>query len=573
MTDMRWICPPVNEAEVAGLSARLGISTPAATILNRLGVTEAEDAEAFLDPKLRALTDPFLITNMEKAVARLRLAMQREEKVVVFGDYDVDGITSTAFLVSILNTFGVYPRFVVPRRLEEGYGLSLSAVERVLEGGVPGLLIAVDCGTSSVNEVAYLRERGVDVIILDHHTSKSGLPEDCIIVNPHVFDEETAPWRHLCTVGLVFKFVHGFLKQLRAEGDDLAEQIQLRDYLDFVALGTVADLVPLRDENRILARSGLLRLRETSRPGLNALYEVSRIKLGEPITPWDIAFRIGPRINASGRLADAAVPIEMLLSEDYGHCLNSARQLDEFNRERQEIERQITQMAEEMIEGQQPDAPGYVLFHQDWHPGVVGIVASRVVQKYHKPALVFGAEGEMAKGSGRSVNGLNLVEALSPCAHLLEHWGGHPMAVGISLKQQSIEGLREAFSESLKQNFAHHRIEPTLEITCWIRPQDVGNRLLGELDRLGPFGQGNPEPLFGIKGVMLKHPPQVFGQGHIRFFMETSPGSTVSVVAWKMADAPPPVGKSLDFAAKLNWNSYNDRKYPQLSLVEWRESA
>lgn len=569
---MRWNCPPVNEAEVAGLAARLGISVPAATILNRLGLQTAEAAEAFLDPKLRSLADPFLVANMGKAVERVRLAMEREEKVVVFGDYDVDGITSTAFLVSILNSFGVYPRFIVPRRLEEGYGLSLTAVERVLEGGVPGLLIAVDCGTSSVREVAYLRERGVDVLILDHHTSKSGLPADCIIVNPHVFDEETAPWRHLCTVGLVFKFVHGFLKQLRDEGDDLAAQIQLKDYLDFVALGTVADLVPLRDENRILARSGLLRLRETARPGLNALYEVSRIKLGEPITPWDIAFRLGPRINASGRLADAAVPIEMLLSEDYGHCLNSARQLDDFNRERQDIERQITQQAEEMIEAEQGNAPGYVLFHPDWHPGVVGIVASRVVQKYHRPALVFGSEGDMAKGSGRSVNGLNLVEVLTPCADLLEHWGGHPMAVGIALKQGSVDGLREAFCASLQRKYADHQVEPSLEISCWLRAQDVGNRLLGELDRLGPFGQGNPEPVFGIRGVTLRQPPQAFGQGHVRFFMETTPGNTISVVAWKMAETAPPVGKALDFAARLNWNAYNDRRYPQLTLIDWRES-
>ncbi|MDX2110750.1 MAG: single-stranded-DNA-specific exonuclease RecJ [Verrucomicrobiota bacterium] len=569
---MRWNSSSVNDAEVGVLSARLGISQPTATILWRLGIRTKEEAETFLDPKLRSLEDPFLITHLEKAVLRLRQAMAREEKIVVFGDYDVDGVTSTAFLVSILNVFGIHPRFIVPRRLEEGYGLSLAALERVLDGGKPDLLIAVDCGTNSHVEVAHLRERGVDVIILDHHVSKSNHPADCILVNPHVFDGDDRPWTDLCTVGLVFKFIHGLLKQLRADGDGVAEQIQLKDYLDFVALGTIADLVPLRGENRILARAGLSRLRETLRPGINALFEVSKIKLGEDVTPWDISFRLGPRINASGRLNDATVPIDMLLSTDWKSCLGSARMLDDFNRERQEIERSICLQAEEMVENGMRDSAGLVLFNSEWHPGVVGIVASRISQKYYRPTLVLGAEGALAKGSGRSIAGMNLVEILTPCTHLLSHWGGHPMAVGIALSPTRMDMLRTLFAESvLRLAKGGTMPEPMLDITCWMQPKDIGARLMDELDRLSPFGQGNPEPIFGLKGVCLRQSPQPFGVGNFRFNLDNGANHPISGVAWKKGEKVLPTGRPVDLAVKLAWNFWNDRKTLQMTLVDWRE--
>ncbi len=569
---MRWNSATPNQAELARFAARLGLTLPAAACLWRLGLHTREAAENFLEPRLRQIDNPFAITNLDKAVHRLRQAMAREEKILVFGDYDVDGVTSTAFLISVLNVFAVYPRYIVPRRLAEGYGLTISALERALEGGIPQLLIAVDCGTNSREEVAFLKQRGVDVIIIDHHVSKSGIPDDCIVVNPHVFDGEDKPWSHLCTVGLIFKFVHGLLKQLREEGDELAQQIQIKDYLDFVALGTVADMVPLQGENRILAKNGLRKLRETQRPGLNALFEVSKIKLGEEVSPWDIAFRLGPRINASGRLADASVPIAMLLSQNFQQCLDTARLLDDFNRERQDIEKNIVQAATEMVEGGLQSHAGFVLYHPEWHPGVVGIVASRISMKYHRPTLVLGAENGLAKGSGRSVAGINLVQALMPCANLLAHWGGHPMAVGVSCHPNCLPELREAFSESILQQVQGKMPKPVLDITYWVEPRDLCPRLLEELDRLSPFGQGNPEPVFGISRVVLKQPPKVFGQGNYRFPLDNGNGTLISIIGWKKTDDIPPANQPLDLALKPGWNIWNDKKYLQASLVAWRPS-
>src|SRR5262245_28088627 len=412
---MRWTHTPLVPDEIEALSRRAGVSRVLAELLIRNGHGDADAAAGFLQPALAGLNDPFLLRNIEAAATRLRQAIAQRENIVVLGDYDVDGVSSTALLVMVLRRFGLNPRFVVPRRSEDGYGLSKSAIDRALEGGRPHLFIALDCGTNSRAEAAYLREQGIDVIVIDHHRSKEDAPGECLLINPHVHtcaQNSDGPWRNLCTVGLVFKLCHGLLKQLRAENHPVAFRIKLRDHLDLVALGTVADLVPLLGENRILARHGLRILQETHRPGLRSLMEVAGVKPAQGITPTDISFRLGPRINASGRLADAALSVELLLSDDLAFCTETAQQLDAFNRERQEIERAITEEAERIIETQFASQSGIVLFAENWHPGVVGIVAGRVTRKYNRPCVVLGNEGEMAKGSGRSVDGINLVEVL-----------------------------------------------------------------------------------------------------------------------------------------------------------------
>ncbi len=571
---LQWKSNPCDPDRTAVLESELGLSREAAILMRRLGYTDPEEGRAFLDPRLQSLDDPFRITNMDRAVTRVRAAMSRAEDILVFGDYDVDGVTSTAFLVDILKIFGVTPRFVVPKRLEEGYGLSMGALDRSFQESTrPQLVIAVDCGTNSLEEVAWLRQKGVDIVIIDHHTSKEKVPADTILVNPHVFDSPSEPWANLCTVGLVFKFVHALLKDLRSEGDDLALQIRLKDYLDLAALGTLADLVPLTGENRILAKSGLAHLRETQRTGLNALFSVCGMRLGNVVSPFDISFRLGPRINASGRLADAALPIDLLLSNDWQNCLNIARTLDEFNRERQDIEREIVREAERMVAETQNNAPGIVLYHPDWHPGVVGIVASRISKKYHRPCLVLGAESDLAKGSGRSVAGIDLVEALTPCAWLLEHWGGHPAAVGVSARPENLDALRDAFCSSILSIVSGEIAGPEIEIACWSDPAALTERLLAELERLAPFGQGNPEPVFGVRKVVLDREPVAFGKGHYRFQIETAPGTRIQGVAWKQADRPIPAFTPVDLALRFAWNHWNGRSTPQVSLVDWRPAA
>jgi len=570
---MRWTYTPPPADEVGALSRAAGISPVLAELLLRLGLRDAARAEKFLRPALAGLADPFLLKNLEAAAARLRAAIDRREHIVVLGDYDVDGVTSTALLVSVLRRFGADLRFVVPRRMEDGYGLSRSAIDRALEQGRPHLFVALDCGTNSHEEVAYLQGQGIDVMVIDHHRSKERPLEHGLLINPHVHTadgtEETA-WHHLCTVGLVFKLMHGLLKQLRAENHPVALRVKLSDYLDLVALGTVADLVPLTGENRILAHHGLRILQETARPGLRALMQIAGVKPSQRILPADISYRLGPRINASGRLADAALAVELMLSEDEKFCAETAGALDTFNRERQEIERAITEEAERLVERHFPDAPGIVLFAEHWHPGVVGIVAGRVSRKYHRPCIVLGNEAGLAKGSGRSVDGINLVDLLGTCSEHLTSWGGHPMAVGIALPQEKLGVFRERFAEAVRGHCGSRTAGPQLDIAAWLEPAQVRERLMEELDILHPFGQGNLEPVFGLRSVVLRTAPEIFKEQHFRFSFEVGGGRRLYGVAWKMADRLPPAGTPLDLAVELTWNYFNDRKLLQLELIDWR---
>ena len=568
---MRWNYTPAHAESVAALARSLGTTPIVAELLVRNGFTETGTAAKFLQPALATLADPFLLVNLDLAVERLLRALRRKETIVVLGDYDVDGVCITAILVSLLRRLGLSPRYVVPRRAEEGYGLTRTSIDRALEAGQPDLFIALDCGTNSGDEVAYLRSRGVDVIIVDHHRSTAPSAAGAVLINPHVNparDDEA--WRYLCTVGLVFKLAHGLLKRLRLENDPVALTIVLRDYLDLVAMGTIADLVPLTGENRVFARHGLRVMAETRRPGLLALMSVSGLKSEQGLVPSDISFRIGPRINASGRLADAALSVDLLLSEDRAFCEATARQLDDLNRERQEIERQITERAERYVEENFSTAGGLVLFDEAWHPGVVGIVAGRISRKYNRPTIVLGNEGELAKGSGRGIAGSNLVEILGACATCLDSWGGHPMAVGVSLKKTRLDEFRALFDDVIRRSRDGAATEPGLELSGWLEGPQITEQLMTELEQLRPFGMGNPEAVFGVRGVRLRNRPDVFKEVHFRFAAETADGRRISGVAWKLADRLPPVGPALELAIQLNWNHYNGRRLLQMELLDWR---
>ena len=570
---MRWTYLPLPAGEIAALCRLAGVSPVIAELLLRAGLAGSDTAARFLKPALEELSDPFLLVNLEAGATRLREAIARREEIVVLGDYDVDGVTSTALLVGILRRFGANPRFIVPRRFEDGYGLSRSAIDRALEQGKPQLFIALDCGTNSHEEAAYLRSQGVDVMVIDHHRSTAPALSDGLLINPHVHQGPVAdPSRNLCTVGLVFKLVHGLLKQLRAENHPVAHRIKLRDYLDLVALGTVADLVPLTGENRILACHGLRILQDTHRPGLRALMDIAGVRRGQEIMPADISYRLGPRINASGRLADAALSVELLLSEDERFSSETARQLDAFNRERQDIERLITEEAERNIAALYADWPGIVLYGDEWHPGVVGIVAGRVSRKYNRPCVVLGNDGDLAKGSGRSVDGVNLVEVLGACSEHLTSWGGHPMAVGIALLKANLETFRVRFADAVRAHAGSDIAEVRLALAAWLTPEAIGEDLMDEIDALHPFGQGNPEPVFGVRGVVLRQRPEVFKEHHFRFQFEDGNGRRLPGVAWKLAHRLPPLGVPLDLATELKWNHFNDRKLLQLGLIDWRQA-
>lgn len=569
---MQWEAIEAETQAVEEISTALDVSKICARILVQRGLLKPEAAAEFLRPRLARLDDPFTLSGLRGAIERIEAALTAEESIVVFGDYDVDGITSTVQLVGMLRRFGLSPRFCVPRRLEEGYGLSREAIDRVFDGKKPDLFIALDCGTNAHEPIAYLRSEGIDVIVVDHHQAKASTPEGVILVNPHVRDEASAPWRDLCTAGLVFKLLHGLLKSRREAEDPRVDRIELKDFLDLVALGTIADLVPLHGENRILSWYGLQHLRANGRVGIRALAEVCGIDSGQEMTSGDISFKLGPRINACGRIADASLPIELLLGKEYDTCRGIARELDTYNKERQSIERRITREAEARAQTDFGDAPGIVLFNEDWHPGVVGIVASRVSRRLHKPCVVLGAEGDLAKGSGRGVSTVNLVEVFQRCDHLLDHWGGHPMAAGVSLSKAKVPAFTECFSAAMHQLYPEGLPEASLKLSAWLEPEDLNEALLAELERLHPFGQGNHEPVFGIRGAILGEAATLFSGANLRFRLPLGNGREVSGIAWGFAD-PIPAGEPVDLAVRFAWNHWRGHRSPQLTLVDWKPAS
>ena len=568
---MLWLTIETDEALAVELSKVLKVSEVLSCLLVQRGLNTVEAAEAYLRPRLAHLEDPFRIKNLKTAVTRLEQAIQKKESVIVFGDYDVDGITSTVQLVSVLRRLGLNPRFCVPLRMDEGYGLSVEAIDRSLGDEVPDLFIVVDCGTNSHDQVKYLRDAGCDVIIVDHHQSKTTAPEDCIFINPHVNDTEDVPWKDLCTVGLVFKLIHGLLKSLRSAKDPRVEGFKLNEYLDLVAMGTIADLVPLHDENRILSWFGLQHLRANGRSGITALAKISGIDTSQEITSSDISFKLAPRINASGRLGDATLPISLLLSSDQQINQKIAKELDEINRDRQDIQQGIITQAVQRAETEFADAPGIVLFGQDWHPGVVGIVASQVSRRFHKPSVILGAEGDNAKGSGRSVAAVNLVELFECCSDLLDSWGGHPMAAGISLKASNVTKFTQRYLEALSSLYPQGLSEPSVNLSAWLNVDDLTEDLLTELDGLHPFGQENREPIFGLKDVVLSQEPKPFGENHFRFYLSASKGKSIAGVAWQMQSVPE-AGQPIDLAVRFSWNYWRNRRSPQLTLIDWKPS-
>jgi single-stranded-DNA-specific exonuclease len=554
------------------LAVSLGVSDPVATVLARLFKDEGE-AERHLRPQLAHVSDPFAVGGLRVAAERLVQAAAAGERIAILGDYDVDGVSSTAMLVHCLRRLGAEPAYFVPRRMEEGYGLSMAALDRVLAEARPDLFVALDCGTNSLVEVARLRAEGVDVIVVDHHVAKEGHAV-CTLVNPRVNDPADAPWQALCTAGLVFKLIHGVLKVLRLAGDERGTRIAVKDYLDLAALGTIADLVPLRAENRILASHGLRALGEARRPGVRALISVSGMEPGGVLTSVDVSYRLGPRINASGRLADASLPLNLLLAEDAVACERDAAQLDAINRERQEIDKKVTEEATLQAEAQGALA-GHVVFG-DWHPGVVGIAAGKICRALDRPVIVLGQEGDVAKGSGRSVPGTNLVEALAACADLLKTYGGHPMAVGISLAVADVPAFRTRFAAAVAAQRvagAVHADGRDLDIVHWMKASEVTDRLLDDLELLQPYGEGNPEPVFGLRGFVFDRPPTAFGEGNFRHQLTLAGGRRLSFVAWRMAHRLPEVGRPVELAVRLQWNRWQGRRLPQAEILDWRYAS
>jgi single-stranded-DNA-specific exonuclease len=508
----RWIIAQPEElnADKSGiLWSEICGSECIARLLSRKGFRGVEEVNAFLRPRLSSLSDPFLMPQMRKAVCRILAALDRRERIVLFGDYDVDGVTSLALLAEMLRAYGGAPELFLPLRKEEGYGLSAESVERCLGQYRPQLLIAVDCGTSSVDEIADLRKRAVDVIVLDHHEPKSALPECSAIVNPKTTE---SGFEYLCSVGIVFKLCHALLKTRPLP------EFDLKSKLDLVALGTVADIVPLGEENRVLVQRGAIEIAQTSRVGLRKLMQVAGVR--PPILPEDIGYRLGPRLNAAGRLSTAEKSLRLLLTHDDGEATNLAVELDRQNRERREVEKQIFDAAMEKIEDR-PTAgrdAAIVIGARGWHPGVLGIVASRIARRYHRPTVVIGFdENGIGKGSGRSIEGLNLVEALTCCAERLDKFGGHEMAAGLALREENFDLFAEEFCKAARDLLSDEALQPCVRLDHELAFTEIDIGFLRWHEMLQPFGNGNPQPLFLAREVEPVAPPRLVNEKHLIF--------------------------------------------------------
>lgn len=500
---------------------------------------------------------------MRPAVTRILAALDRKQRIVLFGDYDVDGVTSLALLAETLRAYGSSPELFLPLRMEEGYGLSRESVARCVEQHNPELVIALDCGTASVSEVADLGRRGIDAIIVDHHEPKSELPKCVGIVNPKA--DPDSPFHYLCTVGLVFKLCHALLKTRPIDFD-------LKARLDLVALGTVADIVPLCGENRTLVQRGAIEIARSARPGLRKLIEVSGVK--PPISTEDISFRLAPRLNAAGRLTTAEKSLQLLLTRDEIEAAQLAEFLDKQNRERQEVEKQIVAAVDEKIVAEFDPSrdSAIVVWAAGWHAGVLGIVASRIAHKYHRPAIVIGFdENGLGKGSGRSIEGFNLVGALARCAQKLQKYGGHAMAAGLTVHEQDIDLFAKQFRETARELLSDDDLQPRLRLDHEITFGELNYDFLGWHEMLQPFGNGNSQPLFFARGVEPVIAPRIVGENHLALVLRQQKYQRRAIFFGAALNQLPP--QPWDIAFRIRPDEYGGETRLEVRVEAVRESA
>lgn len=537
-------------------AAKAGVSRLVAAALWHRGQRTPEAARAFLCPEEQPFHDPLLMKDMEKAVARIGQAVAGQERIIVYGDYDVDGMTATALMLHNLRALGAEVDFYIPDRKSEGYGFNLGALQKIAADGA-GLLISVDCGIASCEDVAAMQEQ-LDIIITDHHLPGAELPPALAVVNPHREDCQY-PDKNLCGAGVAFKLCQALWQKLRGqefEGD-----------MELVALGTVADIVPLIGENRKIVKAGLQKLQDSDFLGIRALVEVAGLKDKE-ISAGHIGFQLAPRLNAAGRIGSARQGVTLLLSRDIDEAESLAQELDMLNSQRQAIEQEICQRAEEQLTrgGQDPaDLPALVVAGEGWNPGVIGIVASRLVDKYYKPAIVLSRQPDgVCKGSCRSIEGLHMYEALAACKAELLQFGGHEMAAGLSVREDKVDAFRRVFSEYAAGHLTEDDYIPKVTIEFEMEPSETSLELVEELARLEPYGMGNPKPLFGCRGLRGYEAQAIGGQKqHLRFQAGTQ-ANPVTGLYWNHSELAPVINaEAVDLVYTPSVNEWNGRRYLQ----------
>ena len=553
------------------LCEELDLSSRLATILINRGFDDPQSAHDFLHPSLHNLPDPFLLAGMEKAVDRLLLAFRRQEKIFVFGDYDMDGISSTAILVDYLRRTGFQVDYSIPSRLTDGYGLNPEAVKKAKASGVD-LAITVDCGVSDYEEIVLANSLGLDIIVTDHHQIPENTPPACAIINPHL-KECCYPYKELAGVGVAFNLMMALRKRLRQAG--LAKDVNLLQYLDLVALGTVADVMPLTGVNRIFVSFGLIEINKAYRRGLRSLLATCRFQRGQQIKARDLAFRLAPRVNAVGRIANARTAVELFLTKDQAVATRQAQYLEECNERRRQIEKEIKLEVDELIAEDESllSAKAIILASENWHPGVVGIVSSRIAESYGKPTILIALENGVGRGSGRSVPGLNLVKVLEHCQSHLIRFGGHAQAVGLTVAQENISTLRIHVENFLTDCGPFQTELPELLLDGALKPGEVNQKLLKELEQLQPLGQGNPEPVFLLASMQLVKATTIgqSGRRHLKFiFTDHKKDHRLPGIAFNFTGTCPQAGENLDLAFTPEENVWQGKSEIRINLVDFR---
>ena len=549
------------------MASELGISLLAAQLLINRGIQTATEAHTYLYPTFDALHPPFKLANMDKAIERIHKAIARGEKICIYGDYDTDGTTATALLLNVFRHIDVPANYYIPNRFGEGYGLSEDTVKKIHQENDAKLIITVDCGITSVKEVALANQLGMDVIITDHHQPEAEQPPAHALISPKVPGNEY-PYTELAGVGLAFKLAQGLIE------DDSAF---LESLLDLVALGTVVDIASLTGENRVLSRLGLAELNKRERPGINALCEAAGHKIDKPLDGYSLSYKLGPRINAAGRMDTAHKVVDLLTTDSDDVATRIASQLNEANQRRQDLERQIQDQAQEIIEKEvEDDTKGIVVASDKWNEkaqGVVGIVASRLKETYYKPVIVLAINGDEANGSGRCIDGMNLADSLVACTELLVKHGGHAAAAGLTLKTKNIPKFKTAFNEYTCEHLSEEALQPKLDLEFETHLSLLTLDMLKELEQFEPFGKDNPSPLFGARRVKVDGKPTQIGKdkSHLRMFVSDGKvkrcaiewGAGEKLITFRRSNM------SLDIAFSPQINEWQGTYSVQLMLDDW----
>jgi len=531
----KWNYLPLTTDEKkteALLDERYSAVHPISELLVQRGVRSVAEAERFFTPSLDNLHDPFAMPGMDRAVNRLNRAMGSKEKIMVYGDYDVDGTTAVALVYRYLSQFYSNIEYYIPTRYEDGYGISMHTVDEFARDGVR-LVIILDCGIKAIEEIRHARDLGIDFIICDHHVQDEELPPAEAILNPKL-EGSTYPCPHLSGCGVGYKLMQGFSI---SNGIDQAE---LQGMLDLVAVSIAADIVPMVDENRIMAYHGLRRLNANPNMGLRAIIRICQLT-GKEITISDVIFKIGPRINASGRMQSGREAVELLASRDYNEAYDRAKAIDQYNRDRKELDKRITDEANAILAehgARWTDKRSIVIYNKDWHKGIIGIVASRLTELYYKPVVVLTLSNGLATGSSRSVQGFDVYKAIDNCRDLLENFGGHSYAVGLSLKEENIPEFRRRFEEYVAANILPSQLTPQLDIDAFLTFADITPEFIATLRRFNPYGPGNNKPVFCTRGVMDFGTSKLVGKNleHIKLeLVDDTSGKVFNGIAFNAA--------------------------------------